>query len=84
MARQKDKSMSEPSRRYEVGDEVTLTVRVVAVDALGGAYVKVVGDEEEGPRHYFPPGRLDAGTLVPRAIQVGDREIGRASCRERV
>ena len=35
--------------------------------------MEIVGAEGEGTRYYFSSGKLDAGTLVPRAIQVGDR-----------
>jgi len=65
--------MNRASRWYEVGDEVTLTVRVIDDVSPTGAYVEVVGAEDAPGRSYITPGGLDAGTLMPRPIQVGDR-----------
>jgi len=65
--------MNRASRWYEVGDEVTLTVRVIDDVSPTGAYVEVVGVEDKGRKYYFTSAELDAGTLTPRPIKVGDR-----------
>ena len=61
------------SRRYEVGDEIDLRVRVIALstDPEFPYLTEVVGDGTYG--NDMTQAELDAGKLVPRPIKVGDR-----------
>jgi len=68
--------MNRASRQYNSGDEITLTVRVIE-DVSGEIKpsslwcCQVLGSKGNGV--LLANGDLDAGTLTPRPIQVGDR-----------
>jgi len=65
-------STPKPSRLYEVGDEITLTVRVIEAAPPKGVCVEIVGAKRPWHR-YLTSAELDAGTLAPRPVKVGDR-----------
>lgn len=66
-------STPKPSRRYEVGDEVELTVRITRVGAFKSYEARTVGyDDEFDPPWHLSSRELDAGRLKPRPIKVGD------------
>jgi len=70
--------MNRASRQYNSGDEITLTVRVIE-DVWKHEEIKpsslwccqVLGSKGNGV--LLASADLDAGTLTPRPIQVGDR-----------
>jgi len=66
----KTQTQTQSPRPYEVGDKIMLTVRVTETVPPKGAYVAAAGSKGNW---YLTSAELDAGTLMPRPIQVGDR-----------